>query len=161
MPLPPKMTMKHVALAAAVLVGGLASCGESDSESEPQATGESDAALLPSATNGADFLGSEEAARAAGEVLHAAFRRGGLEIERKSEHDFVTSADRAAEEAILEVLGARCPDDQVLTEESGLLGEGAAYQWVVDPLDGTTNFLRGLPMYAVSAAVTCAARSPV
>ena len=66
MPLPPKMTMKRAALAAAaVLVGGLASCGKSDSESQPRATGESDAALLPSATNGADFLGSEEVTRAA------------------------------------------------------------------------------------------------
>jgi myo-inositol-1(or 4)-monophosphatase len=93
-----------------------------------------------------------EAAAAAARGLRGAFRSGGLEVEQKDKHDFVTSADRNAERAIVELLRQRWPDHAVLTEETGVLAGTSDYLWVIDPLDGTTNFLRGLPMYAVSIA---------
>lgn len=95
---------------------------------------------------------AETAARAGGAVLQGAFAGADLEIEEKAAHDFVTSADRASEAAILDILRTAVPSDQVLSEEEGLVGEQAEYQWIVDPLDGTTNFLRRLPVYGVSVA---------
>ncbi len=95
---------------------------------------------------------AQRAARAGGTVLRQAFENAALEIERKAEHDFVTSADRASEAEILRLLRDAVPGDQVLSEEEGLVGEAAEYQWIIDPLDGTTNFLRRLPVYGVSVA---------
>jgi myo-inositol-1(or 4)-monophosphatase len=65
--------------------------------------------------------------------------------------DLVSDADLAAEKAIREVLGRRRPDDRVLGEEGGETGEGRL-RWLVDPLDGTVNFLFGIPAFAVSVA---------
>lgn len=95
---------------------------------------------------------AREAARTGGGILMEASKRGGLTIERKAAHDFVTSADRASERAILDLVKRRCPRDQVLSEEEGLVGPASEYQWIIDPLDGTTNFLRGLPNFGVSVA---------
>lgn len=67
--------------------------------------------------------------------------------------DLVTEGDRRSEAAIVELLRARFPDHDVLTEEGGALGRGAEYRWLVDPLDGTTNYAHGLPVFAVSVAV--------
>jgi myo-inositol-1(or 4)-monophosphatase len=102
---------------------------------------------------------AEEAARAAGEILRAAFRSGALEIEAKAKHDFVTSADRASEERILDLLRGRFPDHRIVTEESGSLGGTDDHQWFVDPLDGTTNFLQGLPIYGISIACRAKGRT--
>lgn len=100
-----------------------------------------------------------EAARRGGQVLCQHFRGRTLEIEAKAQHDFVTSADRASEEVIVGFLQEECPDHRVLTEESGRHGEAAAeYEWIVDPLDGTTNFLQGLPIWAVSIACRVSGR---
>ncbi len=94
-----------------------------------------------------------EASRAACEVLRSHFGRVGLGVEAKSVNDFVTEADHASEAAILKVLNERHPEHSVLSEEAGWSGlDGAEYVWVVDPLDGTTNFLHGLPVWAVSIA---------
>lgn len=95
---------------------------------------------------------AEECARAAGDRLRETFRSGRLEIEMKEKNDFVTSADRAAEEAILEILDREYPDHAILAEESGRRSAGGEYEWIIDPLDGTTNFLEGMPMYGVSIA---------
>ena len=95
---------------------------------------------------------AKEAARTGGRILQATFQRGDLEVERKAAHDFVTSADRASEKAILELVTGRCPGDQILSEEEGLVGPPSEYKWIIDPLDGTTNFLRGLPVWGVSVA---------
>ncbi len=92
------------------------------------------------------------AAEAGGAVLRRLFRGGDLEVRAKSATDFVTRADREAEAAVLGEIRRRHPDHRVLSEEEGASGAGGAYQWVVDPLDGTTNFLQGLPVYAVSVA---------
>ena len=97
-----------------------------------------------------------EAARAAGAELLARWRRP-LEVGTKSTPtDPVTEADTSAEEAIREVLGRRRPDDSILGEEGGETGSGVL-RWVVDPLDGTVNYLYGLPTFAVSVAVEDAA----
>src|ERR1700679_1022094 len=72
-----------------------------------------------------------------------------LEIRAKSSPtDLVSEADEAAEAAIPEVLGERRPQDAILGEEGGATGDGDL-RWVVDPLDGTTNYLFGVPQWAV------------
>ena len=91
-----------------------------------------------------------ELARAAGErLLH--WYEGALEISAKSsEFDLVTQADREAEEIILGGLRERFPDHAILAEESGASGVEGEWQWVVDPLDGTTNFASQFPHFCVS-----------
>lgn len=93
------------------------------------------------------------AAQAGGEVLRQRFGDSFLDIRAKSENDFVTIADHESEEAVLASLAERFPDHRVLSEEAGYRGgDTSAFEWIVDPLDGTTNFLQGLPTYAVSIA---------
>lgn len=100
-----------------------------------------------------------EAARRGGQALCRHFRGRTLEIEAKAQHDFVTSADRASEEVIVSFLQEECPDHRVLSEESGHHGQATAeHEWIVDPLDGTTNFLQGLPVWAVSIACRVSGR---
>ena len=98
---------------------------------------------------------AEEAAIAAGALLRERFEAG---VERalrtkSTPTDLVSAADLAAEAAIREVLTARRPDDAVLGEEGGRQGDEDALLWVVDPLDGTLNFLHGLPAWCASVAV--------
>lgn len=95
---------------------------------------------------------AEQAARRGGEALRPLFRRAGLEVSAKAKNDFVTEADRAAEREIVELLGRRHPQHRILTEEAGALGGGGELEWLIDPLDGTANFLHGHPAYAVSVA---------
>ncbi len=96
-----------------------------------------------------------EAARAAGELLSERFIAGGEEaVGSKSSHtDLVSEADLAAEQAIREILAARRPHDAILGEEEGETQEGEGLRWIVDPLDGTVNFLFGVPQWCVSVAV--------
>jgi myo-inositol-1(or 4)-monophosphatase len=76
------------------------------------------------------------------------------EINEKARNDLVTTADRAAETAILAAISDRWPDHAVLAEESGWTRRGADRPtWIVDPLDGTTNFVHGIPQFAVSVGV--------
>jgi myo-inositol-1(or 4)-monophosphatase len=92
-----------------------------------------------------------KAARKAGALIHrASFDLDKLTVRRKRHNDFVSEVDHAAEEAILAVLREAYPDHGVLAEESGAHDAKAEYLWVVDPLDGTTNFLHGFPQYCVS-----------
>jgi myo-inositol-1(or 4)-monophosphatase len=80
------------------------------------------------------------------------YRLGQVARERKQlSGDYVTDADRASEDAILTVLDRRSPDIPVLAEERG--GARAGVRWAVDPLDGTTNFTRGLPVVGISVAL--------
>jgi myo-inositol-1(or 4)-monophosphatase len=94
------------------------------------------------------------AARAGSKVLCRWFRSGDLDVALKGENDFVTRADRESEAAVLGEIRRRFPDHRILAEEGGGEGGGAGseYQWLVDPLDGTTNFLQGLPVWCVSVA---------
>src|SRR4051794_35101421 len=92
-----------------------------------------------------------ELARAAGEVLRD--RPATLDGDAKSTPtDIVTERDQAAERAILTRLRAARPDDAVLAEESGSSSGSGDVTWVIDPLDGTVNYLYGIPHYAVSIA---------
>lgn len=92
-----------------------------------------------------------DAAADASRLLLEYFGRRDLEVEAKQANDFVSEADRASEETILTLIGERHPDHAILSEEAGWSGvDGSDYVWVVDPLDGTTNFLHGLPVWAVS-----------
>ena len=96
-----------------------------------------------------------KAARRAGSIINrAALDRGALEIRSKRANDFVTQVDRAAEAAIIAIVRQAYPDHAILAEESGHLpSEKAEHRWVIDPLDGTTNFIHGFPQYCVSIAV--------
>jgi myo-inositol-1(or 4)-monophosphatase len=94
------------------------------------------------------------AARRAGSIINrAALDGGGLEVRSKRMNDFVTRVDHAAEEAIIETVHKAYPDHAVLAEESGATAGRAEYQWIIDPLDGTTNFIHGFPQYCVSIAI--------
>jgi len=93
-----------------------------------------------------------EIARLAGELL-LEHRAGTLAVAEKADRSLVTSADLAAERLILARLRERFPEDAVLSEEAGACGSPSGRQWLVDPLDGTSNYSRGLPMFAVSMAL--------
>jgi myo-inositol-1(or 4)-monophosphatase len=96
---------------------------------------------------------AEQAARTAGELVHAR-RPDRLEINTKSSPtDVVTQMDTAAEELLRSTIRARRPDDGLLGEEAGLQVGSSGLTWVIDPIDGTVNYLYGLPAYAVSVAV--------
>ncbi len=104
---------------------------------------------------------AREAARAGARVL-ARFVPADLAVDKKKNSDYVTQADRQAEEAVLGVIRRRHPDHHILAEESaaGRAVPDAAdgVLWVVDPLDGTTNFIHGFPHYAVSVAALAGGR---
>lgn len=94
------------------------------------------------------------AARLAGSVIsHAYDRPDLLKISEKGINDYVTNVDREAETVILDTLRKTFPDHGFLSEEAGLVGNTESdYQWIIDPLDGTHNFLRGIPHFCVSIA---------
>ena len=91
-------------------------------------------------------------AREAGALLMQYFHQG-LKIEYKGDADLVTAADRASEVLIRERVSKQFPSHDVLGEEQGLKDRGSEYSWYVDPLDGTTNFAHGYPVFAVSMAL--------
>ena len=96
-------------------------------------------------------------ALAAGEIgaaiLERHFRSATLEVRTKSKNDFVTQADHESEAAVVAELLRRFPGHRILAEEGSLNpAADADFEWVIDPLDGTTNFLQGLPVWAVSIA---------
>jgi myo-inositol-1(or 4)-monophosphatase len=94
-----------------------------------------------------------EAARAAGTILLDHYERGVREVATKSTPtDLVSEADLEAERAIREVLAARRPSDAILGEEGDELAGSTGLRWVVDPLDGTVNYLFGIPQWCVSVA---------
>ncbi len=93
------------------------------------------------------------AARGAGNVITRAFQRvDSYEVTLKSKNDFVSEVDLLAEQEIIKVIRKAYPSHAILAEESGLRA-GDEYQWIIDPLDGTTNFLHGFPQFAVSIAL--------
>lgn len=90
-----------------------------------------------------------DAARAAGDII----RRGmsdSLDIQYKGEINLVTQIDVAAEQAVVERLRARTPDHDILAEEGSVHTTGAPYRWLIDPLDGTTNYTHRFPFFCVS-----------
>jgi myo-inositol-1(or 4)-monophosphatase len=93
-------------------------------------------------------------AREAGALLLDHFHKK-LKIEYKGEADLVTAADRASEALIRQRIREQFPSHDVLGEEQGLNDQGSDYRWYVDPLDGTTNFAHGYPVFCVSLALEC------
>jgi len=91
-------------------------------------------------------------AREAGALLMEYFDKH-IKIEYKGDADLVTAADRKSEALIRERIRAQWPDHDVLGEEEGLRDTGSEYRWYVDPLDGTTNFAHGYPVFCVSMAL--------
>ena len=94
----------------------------------------------------------EAIAREAGALLMGFFDRH-VAFEYKGDVDLVTEADRASEKLIVERLRARWPEHGIIGEEGTRTGDGADYRWYVDPLDGTTNFAHGFPVFCVSIAL--------
>src|SRR5581483_3549840 len=91
-------------------------------------------------------------AREAGALLANYFERR-VAFELKGEYDLITEADRASEALVLERLRAHFPTHSIVAEESGGHEGSSSYRWYVDPLDGTTNFAHGFPMFNVSIAL--------
>jgi len=95
-----------------------------------------------------------KAARRAGGIINRASRDvEQIKVSAKRDKDFVTEVDKAAEEAIIGVLHEAYPDHAILAEESGASGD-SDFVWIIDPLDGTTNFIHGFPQYCISIAQT-------
>jgi myo-inositol-1(or 4)-monophosphatase len=93
------------------------------------------------------------AARNAGNIIVRALEHvDRLNVTEKSQNDFVSEVDNAAEKEIIRTIRAAFPEHAILAEESGLQGV-SDFQWIIDPLDGTTNYLHGFPQFAVSIAL--------
>jgi myo-inositol-1(or 4)-monophosphatase len=96
------------------------------------------------------------ARRGAAVISRASFDIDRIKVTEKQQNDFVTEVDQAAEQAIIEVLLKAYPDHAILAEESGAsanLHDENENVWIIDPLDGTTNFIHGFPQYCVSIAL--------
>ena len=93
--------------------------------------------------------------RAAGGLLREYYQNG-VVAEYKGVIDLVTDADRASEQFILERIRSTYPEHAILAEESGANGRASAYTWIADPLDGTTNFAHGFPVFSVTMALQVA-----
>jgi myo-inositol-1(or 4)-monophosphatase len=95
-----------------------------------------------------------KAARKAGSIItRASFDVDKLTVRSKQQNDFVSEVDHAAEEAIISVLRDAYPTHGFLGEETGFHDKQAEFMWIIDPLDGTTNFLHGVPQYCISIAL--------
>ena len=108
---------------------------------------------MSSSSSQLDFVPAiAEIAREAGSMLMEFFHRR-VAVEYKGEADLVTEADRAAEALIVRRIRERWPGHDILGEESGSSGSSSEFRWYVDPLDGTTNFAHGFPVFSVSLAL--------
>ncbi len=101
-----------------------------------------------------DFLSTAStAARLAGDIiLQDLGRLSAADVQTKAAFDFVTEVDRRSEEVIVQTIRDRHPGHRILTEEGLKEGPGG-YRWIIDPLDGTTNYIHGYPMFSVSIAL--------
>lgn len=93
------------------------------------------------------------AARKAGSIINRAALEGGLKVQSKRAKDFVTQVDQAAEQAIIGIARNAYPDHGFLGEETGGSNTDAEHVWIIDPIDGTTNFIHGFPQYCVSIGI--------
>jgi myo-inositol-1(or 4)-monophosphatase len=94
------------------------------------------------------------AAREAGAILlHHLGHLREIEVKNEQQFNLVTEADRNAERRIVEILLAAFPDHGILGEEGGLHNTGAAHKWIIDPLDGTTNYTHAFPIFSISIAL--------
>jgi myo-inositol-1(or 4)-monophosphatase len=94
------------------------------------------------------------AAREAGDLIGNNFQKlHKADIQIKGKNDFVTRIDKEAEAIIVKIISSHFPNQQILGEEGGFSRQKSEYLWVIDPLDGTTNFIQGIPHFAVSLAL--------
>lgn len=94
------------------------------------------------------------AARIAGETLLQGLNTlHSSQIAKKMEFDYVTEVDKRSEEKIIEHIRSQYPEHEILAEESGTSQRRSDYRWIIDPLDGTKNYIHGFPMFAVSIAL--------
>lgn len=98
-----------------------------------------------------------DAARVGGEVLRKLFRSK-LSVAYKDANNLVTEADEQSERIILEIVRTAFPDHAIFSEEAGMQATQSDYLWVIDPLDGTSNFSRGIPHFGISIALLYQAR---
>jgi myo-inositol-1(or 4)-monophosphatase len=97
-----------------------------------------------------------DAARNAGKVIMRYIDRvDSIRIDQKSRHDFVTEVDKSSEQTIIQIIQKKYPNHRIIAEESGLIEKDkhADVTWIIDPLDGTTNYIHGFPQVSVSIAV--------
>lgn len=106
---------------------------------------------IPDLTSWLDF--AVDTARAAGQVLRERFRQHHTVTSKSSPVDLVTEADLASEQLIVDRIRRRFPDHAILAEEGSSEKHHAPYRWLVDPLDGTTNYARGFPVWSVVIAL--------
>jgi len=103
-----------------------------------------------------------DAARAGARVIRAARESGHrIGFDEKGRNDFVTAVDREAESAIIDLIREKHPDHGFIAEESAATDPGGEIRWVIDPLDGTTNFIHGFPVFSVSVAAARSGPGPV
>ncbi len=95
---------------------------------------------------------ARELAELGGQEALAYFKRSDLEVERKADESPVTQADKAAEAAMRALIERRCPDDAWIGEETGTKEGGSGRCWICDPIDGTKNFINGIPLWATLVA---------
>ena len=93
-----------------------------------------------------------QAARLAGSLVLVAGKNPHIEVHNKHQNDFVTDADLACEQLIISTIRQTFPDDTIFGEETGTNGNASHGRWILDPIDGTTNFFRSLPNYTISIA---------
>ncbi len=109
---------------------------------------------LPPSHSGNETLAvASRAAREAGAILREYYFRD-KRIESKGNRNLVTEADLRSEKCILDIIQSEYPDHSILCEESGKTEKSSEYRWIVDPLDGTTNYAFGIPHFCVSIALT-------
>ncbi len=102
-----------------------------------------------------------KAAHRAGDIAIRQLKRlDEVRVQNKGINDFVTQVDEAAEESIISTIQQYYPDHAILAEESGMRGD-SEYTWIIDPLDGTTNFIHGLPIFSVSIALRIKGRMSI
>lgn len=96
-----------------------------------------------------------KAARKAGDfMIRASNNLSSVKVDNKAFNDFVSDVDRHAEEILITAIQEAYPHHRIISEETGVLGnERADFEWIIDPLDGTTNYLHGHPQYAISMAL--------
>ncbi|MBN2415663.1 inositol monophosphatase [bacterium] len=95
-----------------------------------------------------------QAAKEAGTLLRDGYKRlTGGQIHLKGKGDYVTELDRLSEETIIRIIKASWPDHGIIAEESGSENSEALVRWIIDPLDGTANYVRGIPVFAVSIGI--------
>lgn len=90
-----------------------------------------------------------KAAREAGRIQKKFYGHSG-KVEYKGEIDLVSDVDRLCEKAIVSTIAGAFPDHDIMTEETPFAGKGSSWKWIIDPIDGTTNYVRGFPCFCVS-----------